>query len=60
MRVLKPARCCMRQQVEASELALRFNGALQELQLAGLIRDAGRRRREAAVQRLVFPLRAPT
>lgn len=47
-------------QVPASELALRFNGALGELQLLGLIRDAGRRRREAAVQRLVFPMRAAT
>lgn len=46
-------------QVPIQELAVRFNCAMQDLQLLGLIKEAGRRRRESCVQRLVFPMRRP-
>ena len=45
------------QKVPVQELAVRFNCAMQDLQLLGLIKEAGRRRRESCVQRLVFPMR---
>ncbi len=43
--------------VPLQELAVRFNCAMQDLQLLGLIKEAGRRRRDNCVQRLVFPMR---
>jgi hypothetical protein len=45
------------QKVPVQELAVRFNCAMQDLQLLGLIKEAGRRRRESCVQRLAFPMR---
>ena len=45
------------QQVPKEELALRFNTALQELQLLGIIRESSRRRRDHSVQRLIFHMR---
>ncbi len=45
-------------QVPKEELALRFNTALQELQLLGMIRESSRRRRDHSVQRLIFHMRA--
>ncbi|CAL8462846.1 g2380 [Coccomyxa elongata] len=43
--------------VPVQELAVRFNCAMQDLQLLGFIKEAGRRRRDNCVQRLVFPMR---
>ncbi len=44
--------------VPVQELAVRFNCAMQDLQLLGFIKEAGRRRRDNCVQRLVFPMRS--
>ena len=46
------------QQVPKEELVMRFNTALQELQLLGMIRESSRRRRDHSVQRLIFHMRA--
>lgn len=50
--------CVQAMKVPLEELAVRFNCAMQDLQLLGLIREATRRRRESSIQRLVFPMRS--
>ena len=49
---------CLASRCPRKELAQRFNTALQELQLLGMIRESSRRRRDHSVQRLIFHMRA--